>query len=127
MNSPGSLRLRDRDTTLVSLAVTHFAHDDQLMLLANEKLKTLLGGSETTVAQQLLPISVALETDGEFSPSDIAKHRSGVGRLVMRTGRRKGGDRAKKVRRCWLSLPHSNLYTHTQLLTHTGHTLTSPV
>ena len=97
MNSAERLRLQDRDTTLVNLAVTHFSHDDQLMLLANEKLKTLLGGSGTTVTQQLLPMSVALEMDGEFSPRDIAKHRSGVGRLVAREYRQMFGAEPQKT------------------------------
>ena len=116
MNSADSMRLRDRDTTLVSLAVTHFSHDDQLMLLANEKLKTLLGGSETTVAQQLLPISVALETDGEFSPRDIAKHRSGVGRLVAREYRRMfDGEPKKTVQNVHSRQTRVNAYSPSEL------------
>ena len=44
-----------------------------------------------------------------------------------RKGQRKGGDRARKGRRCWLPPRHSQHNQHTRLLTHPEHTLTSPV
>ena len=78
------MQLQDRDTKLVHLALTHFSDDDQLKLLAREKLQQLLGDGSTAVASvpQLLPISVALEMDGEYTPRVIAKYRARIGRHI---------------------------------------------
>ena len=83
--------LKDRDTTLVSLVCTHFQDDATLMVLANEKLKTLLGsGTSVATSDAPVPISVALELRGH-NATHVQRHRSAVGRLAARLYREQYG------------------------------------
>ena len=99
MNSQTMMQLQDRDSKLVHLALTHFSDDDQLRLLAREKLQQLLGNGGTTVASvpQLLPIAVALEMDGQYSSHVIAKFRARIGRHVAKLFRELCGEEPKKI------------------------------
>ena len=92
------MQLQDRETRLVELACTHFKQDDQMMILANQTLKTLLGGgTRSGSGTQLLPISVALDLSGEYKSSFVQKHRAAVGRMAAKLYRETFGASPKKT------------------------------
>ena len=89
-----------RDQLYLTTAVTHFKHDDQLMLLVNERLKEELGPSAKRRRigdrDELVTLSVALERRGH-SPNAVAKKRQRIGIAVSRKYRELYGCAPKKT------------------------------